>query len=45
MQTMRTSPPQIVNDQRKSQAASRIDAKMGPRIDPKPNAPVLIALK
>jgi hypothetical protein len=42
--TQRTTNDIIVNDHLKSKAASRIDAAIGPRIDPNPKAPVFIAL-
>jgi hypothetical protein len=41
--TITTSAEQIVNDQAKLVAEPNNDAKIGPRIDPNPKAPVLIA--
>lgn len=41
--TIKTSAEQIVNDQAKLVAEPNNDAKIGPRIDPNPKAPVLIA--
>jgi len=43
MRAMRTRAPQIVKDHAKLVAEPNREAKIGPRIDPKPNAPVLIA--
>lgn len=43
MTTINTKAAQIVKDQAKLVAEPIIDAKIGPRIDPKPKAPVLIA--
>lgn len=42
-ETIKTSAAQIVKDHAKFVALPRSDAKIGPRIDPKPKAPVLIA--
>lgn len=40
-----TRAAQIVKDQAKLVAAPNNDARIGPRMEPKPNAPVLIADK
>lgn len=42
---MSTRAAQIVKDQAKLVAVPNTDAKIGPRIEPNPNAPVLIADK
>ena len=42
--TITTRMPQIVKDQLKLREDPRIEASIGPRIEPRPNAPVLIAL-
>jgi len=44
IETKTTTIPQIVNDQLKFREEPRIEARIGPRMEPKPNAPVLIAL-